>query len=81
LAVLPGTLQVTALFDVPVTVAVNCWVFVTATLAALGLTLMLIGAGLALPAQPISKAYEKAKRTEAVLFLMEVLAKGMGVLA
>ena len=31
-------LQVTAVFDVPVTVAVNCWVAPTATVAAVGAT-------------------------------------------
>jgi hypothetical protein len=38
LAAPPATLQVTAAFDAPVTVALNCCVFPTATLAAVGAT-------------------------------------------
>jgi hypothetical protein len=51
----PLTLQVTAVFDVPVTVAVNCSVFPVATLALAGATetvIALVGVWLAVPAQP-----------------------------
>jgi hypothetical protein len=51
----PLTLQVTAMFDVPVTVAVNCSVFPVATLALAGATetvIVLVGVWLAVPAQP-----------------------------
>jgi hypothetical protein len=36
----PATLQVTAVFVVPVTVAVNCWVCPTPTVAVVGETVM-----------------------------------------
>jgi hypothetical protein len=56
LAAPPATLQVAAVFDVPVTVAVNCCVLPTATLAAVGATDSVIGLVLlAVPAQLTTK--------------------------
>jgi hypothetical protein len=52
----PVTLQVTAAFDVPVTVAANCCVLPTATLAAVGATEIVMAVVLLdVPAQPASK--------------------------
>ncbi len=51
----PATLQATAVFDVPVTVAVNCCVLPTATLAAVGATEIVMVVLLDVPAQPENK--------------------------
>lgn len=53
----PLTLQATAVFDVPVTVAVNCCVLPVATLAVAGTietAIVVLGGWLAVPAQPQS---------------------------
>jgi hypothetical protein len=56
LAAPPATLQVTPVFDVPVTVALNCCVLPTATLAAVGATdIVTVAVLLDVPAQPASK--------------------------
>jgi len=51
----PATLQATAVFDVPVTLAVNCCVLPTATLAAVGATEIVMVVLLDVPAQPENK--------------------------
>src|SRR5579864_8710335 len=53
----PATLHVTAVFVVPETVAVNCWLLPTATLAVAGPTIMVIGFVLLPPPQPASNTH------------------------
>lgn len=63
----PLTLQVTAVFDVPVTVAVNCCALPVATVAVAGTTetaIVVLGVWLAVPAQPHSAKPAKPKTSK-----------------
>ena len=77
----PATLQVTMLFDVPVTVPVNCCVFPMATLAVVGTTETETGTAAVLSdlaAQPHQRKTERqptAPRTER---RMRILTGGVG---
>src|SRR5690242_20903863 len=57
----PATLQVTAVLEVPVTVAVNCTVLPTATLTLAGLTDTATCVLFEVPAQPSNKTESKLK--------------------
>jgi len=78
LAAPPATLQVTAVFDVPVTVAVNCCVLPTATLAAVGATdIVTMAVLLDVPAQPASKTAAQL-RLRCKTRRMKILTRGAG---
>ena len=74
----PATLQATTIFDVPVTVAVNCCVLPAATLTAIGATEIVTVVLLDVPAQPenreVTQPRPRNKRRR-----MKVLTGGAGV--
>jgi len=79
LAAPPATLQVTAVFDVPVTVALNCCVLPTGTLAAVGATEMVTMAVLLdVPAQPASKTAAQPRPRCSITRRMKILTGGAG---
>src|SRR4029077_10049401 len=73
----PAPLQGTAVFDVPVTVALNCCVLPTATLAAAGATEIVTVALLDVPAQPENKT-AKQPRLRNNGRRMQILTGGAG---
>lgn len=73
----PATLQVTAVFDVPVTVAVNCCVFPTDMVTGEGETETAMGvAGLDVPAQPHNAMKRKLRPPRNIRCCMDVLTGG-----
>jgi len=78
LAAPPATLQVTPVFDVPATVALNCCVLPTATLAAVGATeIVVVAVLLDVPAQPASKTAAQP-RPRCSTRRMKILTGGAG---
>jgi hypothetical protein len=75
----PATSHVTAVFDVPATVAVNCCVFPTLTLTAVGATATetALGVLLAEPAQPTNRAQTQLRVPEKER-RMRILTGGVG---
>jgi hypothetical protein len=68
----PATLQVTAIFEVPETIAENWTLFATATLALAGVTETVTGVlCVAVPAQPSSKLEMQVKPTANVAWRMQ----------
>ena len=73
----PLTLQVTAVFELPVTVAINCWLAAVATVALLGDTVIVIAVAVAtlrvaallvtLPALLVTTAVNSARLSEDVV--------------
>src|SRR6266446_4662078 len=74
----PAMLHVTAVFDVPVTVAVNCCVLPAATLTAIGATEIVAVVLLDVPAQPENRTAAQAKLRNKRR-RMKVLTGGAGV--
>jgi hypothetical protein len=76
----PVTLHVTAVFEVPVTVTVNCCVFPTGTLAAVGLIDTAMELLLTLPPQPTTKTRSQLTVPRNERPRMNVLTGGPGTL-
>src|SRR6266852_5427838 len=79
LAAPPATLQVTAVFGVPVTVVVNCCVLPTATVTAVGATEIVMVVLLDVPAQPRNKTETQARPLRNDGQRMKILTGGAGV--
>src|SRR5713226_367845 len=75
----PATLQATAVFDVPVTVAVNCCVLPTATLTEVGATEIVTVVLLDVPAQPKNRTETQARPLSNDAQRMKILTGGAGV--
>jgi hypothetical protein len=73
----PVTLQVTAVFEVPVTTAVNCAVFATATLTLAGVTETATDVFCEVPAQPDNKAQAQLRPLNSKAERMKVLTGGL----